>query len=51
MAYIKTDVLLAKYQGMIEAKQNYEVKAVSWQSNIDTLGKELETMIQEYETD
>ena len=49
IAYIQTDELLAEYKGMIEAKQNYEVKAVSWQSNIDTLGKELENMVKEYE--
>jgi outer membrane protein len=49
IAYIQTDELLAEYKGMIEAKQGYEVKAVSWQSNIDTLGKELENMIAVYE--
>ena len=49
VAYVQTDELLAKYQGMIEAKEKYQVKAVSWQSNMDTLKVEIQTMIDDYQ--
>lgn len=49
-AFIRTDVLMEKYKGMIDAKQVYQVKAEDWQANIDTLKAELETAIKSYET-
>lgn len=48
VAYVKTDELLAKYQGMIEAKAKYEQKAVTWQSNIDTLKAEFTNLVEDY---
>lgn len=49
-AFVRTDVLLEKYKGMIEAKQVYQVKAEDWQANIDTLKAELEAAIKDYES-
>jgi outer membrane protein len=49
VAYVKTDVLLEKYQGMIEAKQKYQTKAVAWQANMDTLKVELKGIMDDYQ--
>jgi outer membrane protein len=48
VAYVKTDELLAKYQGMVEAKAKYEEKAMTWQSNIDTLKAEFTSLVEDY---
>lgn len=37
LAYIDTNVLLSKYEGMKAAKKEYEKKAAVWQANSDTL--------------
>jgi outer membrane protein len=51
IAYVETDKLLNEYQGMIEAKAAFQVKANQWQANIDTLKSELETAIKTYEAE
>lgn len=51
VAYIDTNVLLEKYNGMKEARKAYQVKADKWQSNLDTLKVEVEQRIKAYEAD
>jgi outer membrane protein len=49
VVYIDNNVLLEKYQGMIEAKNEFEKTSAQWQANVDTLSKELEGEIKGYE--
>jgi len=49
IAYIKSDELLQKYQGMIDAKAKFEDKAKDWQANTDTLKAEFEASLKAYE--
>jgi outer membrane protein len=49
IAYVKVGPLLEKYQGMIDAKSEYKAKSASWQMNVDTLAKETERQLREYE--
>ncbi len=51
MAYVDTAILLNQYQGMIDAKQEYQVNTEQWKANVDTLGMELERAIKKYEED
>ena len=41
IGYIRTAVVLEKYEGMIEAKNEYDKKSKVWEANIDTLKKDL----------
>ena len=42
VAYVDSAELLAKYQGMIDARQAYQQQAEVWQANIDTLQQEIQ---------
>ena len=37
IAYVRTDEILSKYQGMVEAQTAFQSKADVWQSRVDTL--------------
>lgn len=49
IVYVNTNKLLAEYQGMKDTQAEFEEKAKSWQSNVDTLGSELETKIKQFQ--
>ncbi len=49
LAFVKSDVLMSQYQGMVEARAAYKVKADSWQSRIDTLRTDLDKGVKAYE--
>ncbi len=49
IAYVRSDELLSKYQGMIQAREAFKVKADSWQTRIDTLKNEFESAMKAYE--
>lgn len=49
IAYVKIGPLMEKYEGMTVAKTAYQKKAVVWQANVDTLAKELQASIREFE--
>ncbi len=47
-AYIDVPKVMEKYQGMTDAKKNYQQKTAVWQNNIDTLKSELDKAFQDY---
>lgn len=49
LVYIDSVKLLNKYQGMIDARSDYQQKATSWKANIDTLSVEVQDAIKSYE--
>lgn len=49
LAYIDIAVLMNEYQGMIDARAEYQKKAQTWQMNADTLAKEFETLVSSFE--
>lgn len=49
IAYVDSSALLDKYQGMIDARTEYQKKAASWEANIDTLESEVKAAIMDYE--
>jgi outer membrane protein len=49
LAYIDVPKVMEKYQGMVDAKKSYQQKMETWQSNIDTLKKELDGSFRNYE--
>ena len=49
IVYVDAQKLVSGYKGMQEARKEFELKAKSWQSNLDTLRMELEAQIKEYE--
>jgi len=49
LAFVDSKKLINNYQGMVDARTQFRQKASSWQSNIDTLAKELEGTIKKYE--
>ncbi|MEM1323736.1 MAG: OmpH family outer membrane protein [Bacteroidota bacterium] len=49
IAYVRTDEILSKYQGMIEARSTFQVKADDWQSKVDTLRAEFEASVKDFE--
>ncbi|MCP4458675.1 MAG: OmpH family outer membrane protein [Cytophagales bacterium] len=51
LAMVDSNKLLQHYQGMINARNEFAVKAKGWQANIDTLAKELNTSMEEYQSD
>jgi outer membrane protein len=51
IAYVDTNVLMQKYEGMKLARLEYEQKAKVWQANSDTLVKEWEAELKNYEKD
>lgn len=51
VVYIDSGKLLTGYKGMVEARKEYDKKAALWQSNVDTLAKEVQDAIKKYEKD
>jgi outer membrane protein len=51
IVYIDSNKLLNGYKGMVEARKEYEKKRNIWQSNVDTLTKEVEDAIKKYSKD
>ncbi len=49
LVFIDTNKLLNGYQGMIDARGDFQQKASLWKSNIDTLAAEVEKSIKDYE--
>jgi len=49
IAYVESSRLLSGYQGMIDASQAYQQKAMIWKANIDTLSKEFQIAATKYE--
>ncbi|WP_456459474.1 OmpH family outer membrane protein [Reichenbachiella sp.] len=49
IVYIDSNQLLNGYQGMTDARAAYQQKASLWQANVDTLMKEVQTAIMDYE--
>jgi outer membrane protein len=49
IAYVDTNVLMQKYEGMKQARIDFQVKAKGWQANSDTLIKQWETELKAYE--
>ncbi|MEM1320866.1 MAG: OmpH family outer membrane protein [Bacteroidota bacterium] len=49
IAYVRTDEILNKYQGMIAARSAFQVKADDWQARVDTLRTALEASVKDYE--
>lgn len=44
IAYIDSNLLLSKYQGMTDAQAVYKKKHIGWQAKIDTLTQEFENL-------
>lgn len=49
LVYVNSTELLNGYQGMIDARKEYQKKAAGWQANVDTLTQEVKEAIEEYE--
>lgn len=49
--YVDSNKLLENYQGMTDARKEFQKKAVQWQANIDTLKVELDRDIKKYESE
>lgn len=49
IAYVDSAKLLNGYKAMIEARKEFEKKQAGWQSNIDSLSKDVQDAIKEYE--
>lgn len=49
VVYVDTNVLMSKYQGMIDAHAEFEKKAAKWQANVDTLIKNFQDELKSYE--
>ena len=48
IVYVDSQKLLDGYKGMIEARKEYDKKREVWQSNIDTLTKDVQNAIKNY---
>jgi len=51
LAFVDSSKILANYEGMKQAQAAFQAKAVTWQANVDTLSKELQESIADYEKD
>lgn len=49
IVYVDSGLLLDQYQGMVDARADYQKKAGAWQANIDTLQSEVTRAIMDYE--
>jgi len=49
IVYVDTNVLMQKYQGMKDARAEFEKKAKVWQTESDTLVKEWQNQLKAYE--
>ncbi|MEM9326843.1 MAG: OmpH family outer membrane protein [Bacteroidota bacterium] len=51
IAYVDAAILLEKYDGMIAARASFQQKATQWQANMDTLNKEFQVLLTDFEQD
>jgi outer membrane protein len=51
IVYVDSDKLLNGYKGMIEARAEFQKKRTVWESNIDTLTKDVQDAIRTYSKD
>lgn len=51
VAYVRSADLVYKYNGMIEAQQDYRKKTEAWQANVDTLRSDFQREIMAYNRD
>ena len=49
LVYVDTALLLDQYEGMVDARADFQKKAAAWQANIDTLQSEVTGKIMDYE--
>ena len=49
LVYVDSTRLVNNYQGMIEARKEFQQKANTWKANIDTLASEVQNSIKAYE--
>lgn len=49
IGFIKSNLVLSKYQGMLDATASYQSKSSVWQANLDTLGKEYQQSVERYQ--
>jgi outer membrane protein len=49
VAYVDSGKLLNGYKAMVEARKEFEKKQSAWQSNIDTLTRDVQDAIKKYE--
>ena len=49
IAYVDTNILMQKYEGMKQARVEFQQKSKSWQANSDTLVKQWEAELKSYE--
>jgi outer membrane protein len=49
VVYVDNGVLMSKYEGMKDARKEYEKKAAVWQANADTLMSEWQNELKAYE--
>lgn len=49
IAYVQTAQLINEYQGMAQARNDYQIKAQQWQANIDTLAMEWQREVETYQ--
>jgi len=51
IVYIDNGKLLNGYQGMLDARKDFEQKSLAWKANIDTLAMDVTVAIKNYEKD
>jgi outer membrane protein len=49
IVYIDSARIINSYKGMIKARQDYQAKVAVWKANIDTLAKDIQSKITEYQ--
>ena len=49
IVYVDSNQLISNYKGMQDARKAYQQKAITWKANIDTLTKEVQQQIMQYE--
>jgi outer membrane protein len=49
IVYIDSSKVINAYQGMTQARQEYQIKASVWKANIDTLAADVQKKITEYQ--
>ncbi len=51
IAYVKSNILLNKFEGFVHATKAYEEKSKVWQANIDTLKNEFQAYLARFEAE
>jgi outer membrane protein len=49
IVYIDSAKIINSYKGMIKAREDYQAKTAIWKANIDTLAKDVQSKIAEYQ--